>query len=355
KAQNLSEQKLQNQQEMIGALFLNIVLTGEFQSEFSIFAMEKRYDVVLENPYYVIAVLSVREEKTETDTICAKLMHWCEDAGHDALVSYLHHKYVILLNIDEKTQSKDVLALMRQMTKELFENERAHVALGQIYDSLVQISLSYSQALTALRHTDLTQHNTVCAYNSLMESTAVQDTLNIAVFEAFGSALHQNKFVTAQETLPALFEQYFGADDSAEIRRIKFASVQNLLLDALHKARQTNTITREVYRTGEILCCGTLAELQASAKKLLQLLCAPLQGDVDAEISVAERAKRIIQRDFIDPMLGLYMISDELKVSNSYLSTTFKNKFGTGVVQYINQLRIDQAKDLICNTDMNIK
>lgn len=54
--------------------------------------------------------------------------------------------------------------------------------------------------------------------------------------------------------------------------------------------------------------------------------------------------KTIILRDFSDPMLGLYRISAELNISDSYLSTTFKTAFGIGVVQYINSLRIEQAK-----------
>ena len=38
-----------------------------------------------------------------------------------------------------------------------------------------------------------------------------------------------------------------------------------------------------------------------------------------------------------------------------YLSTTFKKKYGIGIAQYINSLRIEKAKRLIVNTDENIK
>ena len=62
------------------------------------------------------------------------------------------------------------------------------------------------------------------------------------------------------------------------------------------------------------------------------------------------RAKRIIDENFADPMMGLYLVSEQLNVSNSYLSTTFKATYGV-----INRLRVDQAKSLILNTDMNIK
>ena len=50
-----------------------------------------------------------------------------------------------------------------------------------------------------------------------------------------------------------------------------------------------------------------------------------------------------------------YLVSEQLNVSNSYLSTTFKATYGVSIIQYINRLRVDQAKSLILNTDMNIK
>lgn len=357
KEKNISEEKMHGQQDKIGALFLNVVLAGEFQSEFSVFSMAKRYDVVFENPYYAIAVLYVKGENSEAaaDTVRGRILKWCESEGYDVIVAYRHEKYILLFNVDEGISVKDIAELVWRMTSSLFGEKNACAALGHIYDSLVQIYLSYSQALTALRYATSTHSSSVCCYNSLMESDATKDALNIAVFEAFASALQQNKFVSAKEALPSLFEKYFSAEDSADIRRIKFASVQNLLLDALIKARQSEMLSRDDYRTGEILCCTTQAELLESAQKLLALLCEPVQSSTEPTTSVAERAKQIIERDYTDPMLGLYMISDELKVSNSYLSTTFKNKFGIGVVQYINRLRIDHAKELISTTDMSIK
>ena len=37
---------------------------------------------------------------------------------------------------------------------------------------------------------------------------------------------------------------------------------------------------------------------------------------------IRDSAKRIIDENFADPMMGLYLVSEQLNVSNSYLSTT---------------------------------
>ena len=45
--------------------------------------------------------------------------------------------------------------------------------------------------------------------------------------------------------------------------------------------------------------------------------------------------------------MGLYLVSEQLNVSNSYLSTAFKNAYGVSLVQYLTRLRVEHAKKLI--------
>lgn len=53
--------------------------------------------------------------------------------------------------------------------------------------------------------------------------------------------------------------------------------------------------------------------------------------------------------------MGLYLVSEQLNVSNSYLSTAFKNAYGVSLVQYLNRLRVEHAKKLILDPPMSIK
>lgn len=70
---------------------------------------------------------------------------------------------------------------------------------------------------------------------------------------------------------------------------------------------------------------------------------------------VAQRAHGIIEKEFIDPMLGLYSISERLGVTNTYLSKVFKDTYGQGLVQYINQLRVERAKALMLTSTLSVK
>ena len=70
---------------------------------------------------------------------------------------------------------------------------------------------------------------------------------------------------------------------------------------------------------------------------------------------LAEEAKQIVDDHFTDSMLGVYSVAAQLNISNSYLSTLFKSAYGISMLQYINQLRINYAKELLLNTNTSIK
>jgi two-component system response regulator YesN len=62
-----------------------------------------------------------------------------------------------------------------------------------------------------------------------------------------------------------------------------------------------------------------------------------------------ERMKLYVQRNF-KRNLSLEMLADLFYMNPSYLSHIFKDRTGQKLVDYINQVRIDKAKELLENT-----
>lgn len=71
--------------------------------------------------------------------------------------------------------------------------------------------------------------------------------------------------------------------------------------------------------------------------------------------SIAKRARDLIDRDYADRNMGLYLVAEQLGVSQSYLSRIFKRTFQIGIVEYLNRLRIDRAKALLASGRTNVK
>ncbi len=63
--------------------------------------------------------------------------------------------------------------------------------------------------------------------------------------------------------------------------------------------------------------------------------------------NIAEKARQYVDTYYADKNMNVNSIADELGVNNSYLSRTFKQVYGSGMLEYINNVRLDKAKELM--------
>ena len=63
--------------------------------------------------------------------------------------------------------------------------------------------------------------------------------------------------------------------------------------------------------------------------------------------TLAQKARNMVDEQYADKDLNVNSIADELKVNNSYLSRTFKQIYGTGMLEYINSVRLENAEKLM--------
>lgn len=64
-------------------------------------------------------------------------------------------------------------------------------------------------------------------------------------------------------------------------------------------------------------------------------------------VILVEKAKEIVDKDFANKDMNVNSIADELEVNNSYLSRTFKQIYSVGMLEYINNVRLNNAEVLM--------
>lgn len=322
---------LQYQREAMGPLFLHHLLSCRTDSEHAASALLRRYNISLEYPFYVIGV--IRSEETSTTSLQA-LLSWARTAQVDVLAGEKEGDVVVLYTSDEYLNYESVVASLGSLLQEnsLFRHARA--SLGTWHDLLSEAMQSYHEALLLLEDAKMgcwsfKQENKDCSSSLLLHAR---------------EAVSDNQLQYALSLLEELYVRYsqsvletpFAENQFLEIERMLDISVKDVNVDLTSVKSKKHPIER----------CLELV------KSLLRAHELETNGQ---QQSVAERAASIIEQEFTDPLLGLYRIAEELKLSSSYLSTTFKAQYGVGIVQYINQKRIDFAKELIVNTEMSIK
>jgi two-component system response regulator YesN len=172
--------------------------------------------------------------------------------------------------------------------------------------------------------------------------------------QAFERAVQQLDYKAALEALSAMFEQ-----------------IKNAKLPILQCAKNCQTLITQMLRfaaglVGEKECkemhdswerqdlfsALSLSEMLSitysfceSAFEAIDLAC----GDPGAQL--VRKAENFIVRNYTNPKFSLGMVTNHIAVSTSYFSAQFKLRTGLTFIEYLTNIRMDKAKQLLSLTD----
>ncbi len=66
-------------------------------------------------------------------------------------------------------------------------------------------------------------------------------------------------------------------------------------------------------------------------------------------MQLVEKAKEFVDKQYSDKDMNVNSVANELNVNNSYLSRTFKQIYGIGMLEYINNVRLENAEILMAD------
>ncbi|WP_428769971.1 helix-turn-helix domain-containing protein [Treponema sp. HNW] len=329
--------KLQLQQDILNGLFLADMIETPCITETDAFLKSRQYDIIFELPFFTVCVITnVKEDNPE---LKKDLISFFREHQFEAIVSYKADTYIILLNIQEFSTPYFFCEIMQQVGSVFFEKACPSIGIGLCYDKLIDIPKSYTEAVWAATEQKQSVGDTVFCYNKF-------DVVDDYGYNDFRDALYKHDYLSAASFISEIFDNPHLAGCPHSKMEYVFEPVKRILLDCLSTADKN-----KFFDIKKTFSFDTPADLKNRCLRLIQIL----RKNEPSGTRLAEKAKRIIERDFKDPMFGTYRIAEELKISNSYLSTVFKNIYNIGTVQYITQLRIETAKRLIMTTESDIK
>lgn len=101
----------------------------------------------------------------------------------------------------------------------------------------------------------------------------------------------------------------------------------------------------ENYR--KILTRTTLDDMLQELYLFVAGICDFLDKNINANQSVAERAKSYIEAHYADSGLTLDQVAGEMGISPNYFSALFKQSGGSSFINYLTNVRISHAKELL--------
>lgn len=263
---------------------------------------------------------------------------------------------------DHAASIKDI-ALIAETIKNTLKREMdisISLGMGRIYPSLKDAALSYQEAVKALNYRLVYGNNTVLYIDSV-EMKDTKQTYPLSNLNEILTNVQNILWTGKAEEVRSLIESRM--DSLLKCKSIPYYYIQQIychLLSALLRTTyEMNILPEQLYGApvhlyGELFKKHTPEEMAQWYYDLVGRVCAIINEKKTARSShVINSAVNYIKRH-CNKDISLGEVAEHVNLNPSYLSRIFKEETGTQFVEYVRNIKVELAKELLKNSNKRI-
>ncbi len=259
-------------------------------------------------------------------------------------------------DIDEENWKEEAIIVLEEIRASIEKHLEftVSVGVGSVYHSYNNIHRSYDEALSALGYRYAIGTNRIIIINDIEPQRNNAPVFSKEKELQLLASIKANNKNEMFEIVDSLINDAACHTNMEQLR----SYVISMIINIVREAESINLDTQELLRFGDIryvLDLKTVKELQDTVLKVCGSLMESIsQNRKNSCSAFIEQAKCFIQEHFANYNISVDMVSQHLHLSTSYFRAIFKKETGTTFVNYLTELRMKKARDLICSTNMKI-
>ncbi len=272
------------------------------------------------------------------------------------------NKWCAFLQLKEGQSTEDAAALAQQVVTWMQHNVdfSVTIGLGDVVDRAEDISASYEQALRALQYKTTLGNGRVIGHWEVPDAAETASRGGIADFRGLiqlyklGEAEWEAHYERALEGLRtgALPKQEL----SHQINYVVYQLSRELSeLNADYQRVWSEEAMPRIHRL--LKHFDTFEELSGGLRDILTEAQRRMAAQREARTysSTMQQVRAYIADNFGNPDLSLNHLSDAFELNPKYVSHLFKEEFGEKFIEYVANVRMEKAKELLDETTLSIQ
>ena len=306
---------------------------------------------------YLVIIISLPEEWEEITRLALAEESKKLISGDDTVFSNRNEDLVLLL---QGSEGESMVKRARSIAERLFSSalglgdSPVTIGIGESVEELEDVNRSYLGAGNAVDHTRVLGITRIQSIDDIRQKTRVSQEAFISRARRLVKALREGFRHSAQDALTEIFrlfeESYLTSSDVAAY----LARLQYHLSDFVDEMGiSVRDDFKELSLTAEPRRFTKLDDAKRYfSKQISKIEDHVRQKSNDAAHSRIDKARHIISKRFTDNSFSLQDICSEIYLSTSQFSALFKEGTGQTFVEYLTEVRIDEAKRLLKATDL---
>jgi len=349
------------------------LLNNEIPEEMELASIFEKYNIQLNNPYYVVVVfkldhfhnLCITNKATDISLFKFAVLNIASEIiqrefSNEGIENGLDHISLIVglksKNINEAKES--LTSLIKEIQKYVYKyfEISTTASIGTVVEKIQQVNNSYKSALTA------SNYRLLYGTSSIIYFDDIQDNLRTVQDYPYEQEIQISKSIKARNLKKSeeYIDEFFDVVKNSNPDEA-FTYIMQLCIVMLRSQRNQDNETGNFeidFKTfyNEMSKYETLDEVKAYVKELCKrIIDAQIMEVMNKKQSIAAEIKEFIDKNYQNAELTIYDIADYVELSPNYARTIFKEVYGISPTDYLIEARINKAKDLLKTTDMSAK
>lgn len=266
--------------------------------------------------------------------------------------------------IHEKDENYLIIMSFKDIVSEIKLNEELHRILGRIRDVMkTYVNTSVTFGISGIHEQ---YHELREMYRECTDAVEQKYFIGMGNFIRYEPGMAKNNTTGAINKLKHFigninlineeYKKVMSADIAvlAQNTQVSKNELQGVFLKWIYLATTYMSINKEalqkiaVQYAEQVHKCVCLDENMANFEEFLEQTAKIEEQSMCLSKEVAE-VVQFVQRNY-NREISLQQAAEMVNMSPNYLSSLFKKEFGLSFVEYVNQVRIDKAKELLMNT-----
>lgn len=322
---------------------------------------EKQLGLDFMNQYLCVALINIdglpKEQDSSLVSISIKnivdetMQNYCKFISFPYL-----DKIVTLLSLDEKVNIMKIIKRLNEVCK-IFEcvfGSTVSIGIGRIYNNINEIRFSYRTAQSALGYRLILGNGKTIYIDDVEPDNSIQLQFDEQDEIKFLNAIK----LSSQDEIKEIVESIFKKVEEHFISLDKYRIYIMEIMTALLKLTQAYNIDiRDIF--GEDFNCYSYLDKLDSIKEIKEWFIEKAiklnefikKERVNSSKLLVEKAKEYIKNNYSDYEISVEKLCSKLHVSPTYFSTIFKKETNMSFVNYLTDIRLEEAIKLLNTTD----
>nr|WP_246427761.1 helix-turn-helix domain-containing protein [Paenibacillus phyllosphaerae] len=363
------ETELERQLPLIRDAFLKRLLAGEFQSREEIHAAAEQADLDDTPTCGYVGILRIHgyagmesvEVLHELNT--ARLLlkqNLRELLPHILLTDLSSDRVVAIVTIEDEASGKAGLAqMMEPFVASMFGEYKISIdgAFGSFFTSEMEVSRSYEQAKETMSHAEYWQRKGFFWHDDIRQESATY-YYPLEMELRLISTIRAGEAEEAKRIMRSVIQQNTEQRElSPEMAGQLIVEVKGTLLKLLDQKTIMESPHFEAVkeRILAVALHDSIPGMEAELLDISETLCGMIVSKKqDLHSQTVEQIKQYIAAHYSDAELTLYRIAEQVERPEKYISTLFKDVTGTNLSDHLENVRMDQAAELLKRSSVTV-